>query len=223
MNTKNKKVWLIVGIVVGVLLYAFHSTRAIITHHADTASSSKVEKKATNSSTESTQKASSSTSKAAKKTDPAAAALTKYKVADLSQAVGDRQAFNPQAINSAQFGAFILLYAAGKLPNSFYNQILTTSNKTNYLNISGGPDDKDKSRSEFTITAEQSEAAYGYFVSGDKVQLFQSVGENPLEPEYKILGQASVKQIIVYVAEHYSDAQVKTYVNRVNNTQGLTQ
>lgn len=42
MNTKNKKVWLIVGIVVGVLLYAFHSTRAIITHHADTASSSKV-------------------------------------------------------------------------------------------------------------------------------------------------------------------------------------
>lgn len=104
-----------------------------------------------------------------------------------------------------------------------YNQILTTSNKTNYLNISGGPDDKDKSRSEFTITAEQTEAAYGYFVSGDKVQLFQSVGENPLEPEYKILGQASVKQIIVYVAEHYSDAQVKTYVNRVNNTQGLTQ
>ncbi|MCZ3624133.1 hypothetical protein [Lactobacillus mulieris] len=44
-----------------------------------------------------------------------------------------------------------------------------------------------------------------------------------LKAKYKILGQASVKQIIVYIAEHYSDVQVKTYVNRVNNTQGLTQ
>ncbi len=223
MNTKNKKVWLIVGIVVGILLYVFHSTKAIVTHQSSTISSSKVEKKSTNSSTKSTQKASSSTSKAAKKTDPATAALAKYKVGNLSKTTSDHQAFDPQNINADQFGAFVLLYAAGKLPNSFYNQILTTSNKTNYLNVSGGPDDKDKSRSEFTITAEQTEAYYGYFVSGDKVQLFQSIGENPLEPEYKILGQSSVKQIIVYVAEHYSDAQVKTYVNRVNNTQGLSQ
>ncbi|KRL63075.1 hypothetical protein [Lactobacillus psittaci] len=223
MNTKNKKVWLIVGIVVGILLYVFHSTKAIVTHQSSTISSSKVEKKSTNSSTKSTQKASSSTSKAAKKTDPATAALAKYKVGNLSQTVSGHQAFDPQNINADQFGAFVLLYAAGKLPNSFYNQILTTSNKTNYLNVAGGPDDKDKSKSKFSITAEQTDASYGYFVSGDTIQLFKSVGQNPLEPEYKILGQANVKQIIVYVAEHYSDAQVKTYVNRVNNTQGLTQ
>lgn len=129
--------------------------------------------------------------------------------------------FDPKNISADQFGAFVLIYGADKLQLDEFEDIKDVSDKSHYLYIGGGYN-KDSGKVQFLMAAAQTEAYTGYQVaSGNVIKFTYSTGPNPMKLKDKVLGKATVNQILTYVQKNCSKSDVKEIVDRVNNEDNL--